>query len=127
MVISGALLALSILGLLCAPWPALGWRGVLIVLTLVLAWSPLRAIVWGRGPGAIRHVKWNPEGTWRISNGQDDAWEEVEWMSGSARLGPLVFMIWRQQHLRRYAVLDSACAHPHTFRTLCTRLRLEQP
>jgi hypothetical protein len=124
MVIACTLLAASILGLSFAPWPAPVWRGLLITLTFLLAWSPLRTIIWGRGPHAIRQIEWNPEGTWRISTEQG-SWEEAEWMSGSARLGPLVFMIWRQQHLRRYAVLDSACSHPHTFRTLCARLRLE--
>jgi hypothetical protein len=118
------MLLASLTGLILAPWPPAGWRSLVAVSIFVLAWPPLRAMVWVKGPYAVKNVEWSMDGAWHIGVGGGEP-RVVELATGSAVLGPLVFLAWTGGGGRRHAVVDSACSNPQIFRTLCARLRHE--
>jgi hypothetical protein len=88
--------------------------------TLVLAWCPLREVVFLKGRGAVRHIEWSEAGEWRIGpNNKDSSLALL--LNESAVLGPWVFLIWLHEGRRKYAIVDAP-----TFRAFRGRLRLER-
>lgn len=102
--------------------PALPWRAALVAVIIALAWKPVRTLLLGRGPGAVRRITWSREGLWEISDGAGRI-HPVTLGAGSATLGPLLLLVWISPEKGRFhALVDSASTDPMAFRALKCRL-----
>jgi hypothetical protein len=111
-------------GLLCTARTAGIQAGFAALLTLALAWQPLKEVVYLRGTRCVRRIEWTAEGIWRISNGAEP-FAPLRLHPASAVVGPLMFLIWSQDGRKRWCVLDCARLDRRLWRTLLGRLRLE--
>lgn len=110
-----------------APAPAALWRGIAALATGVLVWHPMRAVIFQRGPSAVRRLIWASDGGWSVAQGEGGP-RAVSLHPSSAGIGPWLLLAWTASPAfgarRVYALIDAACVSPVTFRTLRGRLKL---
>jgi hypothetical protein len=113
--------------LILAPAPAPSWRLLAGLLTAVLAWHPVRSMIFQRGPSAVRRFDWAADGTWSLVR-PDGTRRQALLHPASAAFGPWLVLVWTASPAfaarRCYALVDAACVSPDTFRTLRGRLKL---
>lgn len=108
--------------LVLSPEPGWPWRGAAGVLAIALGWRPLRTVVFGRGPGAVRRIEWEATGRWRISDGLGRP-HDAELSPASAMLGPWLLLSWDTSGAERFhALIDAATTDAQAFRALKARL-----
>jgi hypothetical protein len=109
--------------LILAPAPEWYWRLLAGFLFCVLAWWPLRALVFQAGPAAVWHFEWTGEGQWWVSDARDRRLMSLA--PATSALGPWIMLVWTMRRAgRRYALIDAAYVSPTTFRALRGRLTL---
>jgi hypothetical protein len=125
-----ALLALLIAAALClssTPHPA--WTSLAAVLAFALGWQPGRAILFGRGPMAIRRFEWTPGEPWRLER-LDGTQESGCLTATSATLGPCILLAWTvgdsrwRPGCRRYALIEASQIGQAAYRALKGRLSI---
>ena len=110
--------------LLCCPVAPLGWRAGAAILAVLLAWAPLRAIVFGRGPHAVRRIEWAGGTDWRLTDGHGRLWP-ARLHPSSAGFGPWLLLVWSAPGRRRgrwRGLIDASASDPRAFRALKGRL-----
>src|SRR6185312_1898046 len=97
--------------LVFASAPAPAWRALAGLCTGLLLWPSMRALVFQRGPRAVRRLSWAPDGRWFIVLG-DGIEQEVFLHPSSAALGPCLMLAWTSTPgplaRRCYALIDGA-------------------
>jgi hypothetical protein len=110
-----------------SPAPALWWRLLAGATTAMLAWHPLRSMIFQRGPMAVRRFEWACEGSWLIVH-RDGVRRPVYLHPASAAIGPWIVLVWTGRPARfarrSYALIDAARVSPAIFRALRGRLKL---
>src|SRR5215213_193726 len=79
--------------LVLSPWPAGLWRACTGAVSVALAWQPIRGLIFGLGPGAVRRVTLRGDGMWEISDNAGRSYA-AELSPASASLGPCLLLIW---------------------------------
>ena len=131
-----AQLAWALFGLLAGVALCLGftprpiWRVIAASAALALAWLPGVAILWSRGPLAVRGFEWAADGEWHLV--RPNGVRETGHLAGAtAALGSWILLAWtvgsRRWHplSRRYALIRESQVGPEAFRALRGRLSLQ--
>jgi hypothetical protein len=98
-------------------------------LALALGWLPGRAILFGRGPMAVRRFEWRSGGLWKLEC-PDGAQESACLAATSATLGPWILLAWTvrgsrwRPGCRRYALIEASQVGPAAFSALKGRLSI---
>lgn len=88
----------------------------------LLAFRPLMAIVFGRGPDAVRRIEWSAEGVWQLTDGGGRRWA-AQLDPSSASFGPWMLLVWKTPGRGRVrSLIDAAATDPAAFRALKGRL-----
>jgi hypothetical protein len=121
---AGALLfaILLTLSIALAPSPSGAWRPLAGWACVLLAWAPLRTILFQRGAGAVRQLVWASDGRWRIRTRA--GWASADISSRTAALGPWILLVWKGSNRTCYALIDAAYVSRGAFRALRGRLKL---
>jgi hypothetical protein len=108
-----------------AAWPLIAP----VAVGLTLASLPALAVLWGRGPLAVRRIEWAPDGQWHLMRASGQF--EVGRLNGAtATLGPWILLAWTvgpgawHPLRRRYALIGVSEVGAPTFRALKGRLSL---
>jgi hypothetical protein len=117
-------------GALCfSSTPPLPWRLTAVALALAIGTLPGLAVIFTRGPLAVRRFEWTAEGEWQLQRG-DGRCEIGRLAAATAMLGPWILLAWtvgpRRWHplSRRYALIRAGQVSPAAFRALRGRLSL---
>jgi hypothetical protein len=104
--------------------PHQGWPLQLLTVAVaaVLAWQPLRAIIFRRGPAAVHWFEWTADGTWHVIDGTGGR-QATRLSTRSAGIGPFLLLVWRGAPTR-YALIDADRVSASAFRALRGRLKL---
>jgi hypothetical protein len=119
-VLFALLIALSIYA---APAPAWPWRLLAGLAAVAFGWRPIRAIVFQRGPAAVRALEWAADGRWSVRDGSGQ-WMPADISSQTAAVGPWILLAWKGSQGRLYALIDAAHVSRTGFRALRGRLKL---
>jgi hypothetical protein len=85
------------------------------------------AVLWAKGPLAVRRFEWLADGEWRLTR-PDGRSETAALTAATARLGPWILLVWRARAgrwrplSRRYALIGASQVSPAAFRALRGRL-----
>jgi len=114
--------------LVLAPAPAGGWRLLAGVLAALVAWRPLRAVVFSRGSAAIRRFSWSGEGHWTLMDAAGTL-RPACLHPTTCTFGPWILLVWTvsapgSRYRPRAALIDCAGVGRTAFRALKARLRL---
>ena len=99
------------------------------MVALALAWRPARAILFCRGPMAVRRFEWTCDGWWQLER-PDGARETARLAGATAALGPWILLAWTVEGARwrpasrRYALIESSQVGPIAYRALKGRLSI---
>jgi hypothetical protein len=130
-----AALAWAIFGLLtggalcCSFTPHPAWRLIAAAAALAIAALPGLAVIFAKGPLAVRRFEWTAEGEWQLER-PDGGRESGRLAGATATLGPWILLAWsvgtRPWHplSRRYALIGVSQVSPAAFRALKGRLSL---
>jgi hypothetical protein len=104
--------------------PIQGWPLQLlsVAVTAILAWHPLRAIVFRRGRAAVQRCEWDAKGSWHVIDASGVR-QSVRLSARTAGIGPWLLLVWEGRPTR-YALIDAAEVSPNAFRALRGRLNL---
>lgn len=92
------------------------------VVAALLAFKPLMAIVYGRGPDAVRRIEWSGDGDWQLKDGAGRRWA-AQLHPSSASFGPWMLLVWNTPGRGRMrSLIDAAATDPAAFRALKGRL-----
>jgi hypothetical protein len=121
---AGAVLFATVLVVSILLAPIQGWALQLLTLaaTVILAWRPVRAVVFQRGRASVRSFEWTANGTWYVIDATGDR-QEVQLSPDTAGIGPWLLLVWTGVPTR-YALIDAADVSPNAFRALRGRLKL---
>jgi hypothetical protein len=126
-----ALFGLLTGGALCfslTPHPA--WRALAVAVALAVGTLPALAVLFTKGPLAVRRFEWTADGEWRLER-PDGRCETARLAGATAALGPWILLAWvvvgaRPWHPfgRRYALIRVGQVGLVAFRALRGRLAL---
>ncbi len=110
-----------------APEPAIPWRLLAALLTVLVGARPILTLVFQRGRAAVRHFEWAADGTWSI-RGQSGVPGEARLHPATAAIGPWIILVWNRgpagPTFRSYALIDAGNVSRSLFRALRGRLKL---
>jgi hypothetical protein len=109
--------------LMCAPDPVAAWRFLAALLAVALGGAPACAVLFSRGPQAVRGFEWGTDGVWHLTL-IDCTTRSGRLIHATATLGPWILLAWETEGSpRRYALIEESRVGSTAFRGLKGRLR----
>jgi hypothetical protein len=105
--------------------PAAAWRFLAALVAVAFGGAPARAVLFGRGPRAIRGFEWGTDGVWHLTL-IDGTTRTGRLIHATATMGPWILLAWEMEGSpRRYALIEESRVGSAAFRGLKGRLRLQ--
>jgi len=121
------LVAVTTLVLVSTPAPA--WRWLAALSAVAMGGSPALAVLFCRGPQAIRRFEWGTDGVWHLTL-VDGTARQATLSGATATLGPWILLAWRAQNAGQprsrlmFGLIEERQVGRAPFRAFKGRLRL---
>jgi hypothetical protein len=117
--------ALLLTFLLAPEWPAPAWRLLAALIAMAFAGAPACAVLFARGPHAIRGFEWGTDGVWHVTL-IDGTTRPGRLIHATVTVGPWILLAWEMDSSpRRYALIEEGRVGSTAFRYLKGRLKLK--